>query len=339
MFADAPDSHGLRTVNASLPALERVANRPIAHHVLDALLAGGVRDIVVAGTADDLIDVRASVQTYPGTPATIEYAVCSERFDMVRALRAAAPFVGAVPCIVHVADGLLGEPLAPYVGAPKENSADVVLLCRRRSDGINVAPSGVRAGWTSGHADAGIGVFGPGAFRQACEAEPAPGFPGLERLACQIEREGGDVQIRTVEDWHRYSGDPADLLDLNHLVLDALPAAPQPALGSENRIEGRVCIDPTATVSSSVIVGPVVVGAGAEITDAYIGPYTSIGAGVRIAGAEIERSIIFADAIVMHVGARLVSSLVGRGARVFRDFSLPKALRLRVGDGDEVALC
>jgi hypothetical protein len=42
---------------------------------------------------------------------------------------------------------------------------------------------------------------------------------------------------------------------------------------------------------------------------------------------------------VMHVGGRLVSSLVGRDARVFRDFSLPRALRLWVGDGDEIALC
>jgi hypothetical protein len=41
----------------------------------------------------------------------------------------------------------------------------------------------------------------------------------------------------------------------------------------------------------------------------------------------------------MHVGTRLVSSLVGRGAHVFRDFSLPRAMRLCVGEGDEVALC
>jgi len=36
---------------------------------------------------------------------------------------------------------------------------------------------------------------------------------------------------------------------------------------------------------------------------------------------------------------RIVASVVGRDARVFRDFSLPRAMRLRVGDGTEVALC
>lgn len=85
--------------------------------------------------------------------------------------------------------------------------------------------------------------------------------------------------------------------------------------------------------------GPTVVGPGANITDAYIGPYTSIGAGARIEGAEIERSIILQGASIRHVGGRLIASVVGRDARVFRDFSLPRALRMRVSDGDEVALC
>ena len=147
------------------------------------------------------------------------------------------------------------------------------------------------------------------------------------------------MRVVPVDAWQRYAGNPVDLLGLNHFVLDSLTARPQATVEHENRIEGRVYIDPTATVRSSVIVGPVVVGGGAEIADAYIGPYTSIGARARITGAEIERSIVSADATVMHVGARLVSSLVGRRARVFRDFSLPKALRLRVGDDDEVALC
>ena len=88
-----------------------------------------------------------------------------------------------------------------------------------------------------------------------------------------------------------------------------------------------------------MIVGPAVVGPHAQISDAYIGPYTSIGAGARIEGAEIERSIIAAGASIVHVGSRIVASVVGRDARVFRDFSLPRAFRPRVGDGTEIALC
>jgi glucose-1-phosphate thymidylyltransferase len=131
-----------------------------------------------------------------------------------------------------------------------------------------------------------------------------------------------------------------DLLELNRITLDGIARnLPLRSSNNGNRIEGRVHVDSSASVSRSVIIGPSIIGAGARITDSYIGPYTSVGRGVQIEGAEIERSIIATDASVMHVGGRLVASVVGRNARVFRDFSLPRALRLRVSDGDEIALC
>jgi len=98
-------------------------------------------------------------------------------------------------------------------------------------------------------------------------------------------------------------------------------------------------VHPTARVESSTIVGPAIVGPDATVLNAYIGSYTSIGAGVHVEGAEIERSIILPGARITHIGGRLVGSVVGRDARIFRDFSLPRALRLDVGDGGEVALC
>jgi glucose-1-phosphate thymidylyltransferase len=84
--------------------------------------------------------------------------------------------------------------------------------------------------------------------------------------------------------------------------------------------------------------GPVVVGPGAQLVNAYIGPYTSIGANVVIEGAEIEHSIILPGASITYLSRRLEASVVGANARVFRDFRLPRALRLNVGDGASVSL-
>jgi glucose-1-phosphate thymidylyltransferase len=134
-------------------------------------------------------------------------------------------------------------------------------------------------------------------------------------------------------------GDPLELLELNRIVLDRLDYGLRRPVNNGNRIEGRVWIHEDADVRASVIVGPAVIGPGARIADSYIGPYTSIGEGACVEGAEVERSIISAGASVKHVGGRLVASVVGRDARVFRDFSLPRALRLQVGEGTKVALC
>jgi glucose-1-phosphate thymidylyltransferase len=187
---------------------------------------------------------------------------------------------------------------------------------------------------------AGACLMAPGAIRvRRLAGLAAPAFlPGAlaEGLIASGERR---VQIGVVRDWRSFAGDPLDLLDMNRALLDTLgPEAHVPEL-DDNRFEGRVHIDPAASVRSSVICGPVIVGAGAHIADSYIGPHTSIGPRAVVEGTEIERSIVLAGAHILHVGGRLVASVVGREARVFRDFSVPRALRLQVGDGNEVALC
>ena len=87
-----------------------------------------------------------------------------------------------------------------------------------------------------------------------------------------------------------------------------------------------------------MIRGPAVIGAGVAVDDAYVGPFTSIGDGAQLDGAEIEDSIVCAGAVIRHVSGRIEQSVVGHQARLFRDFGLPKTLRLVVGDGTEVAL-
>jgi glucose-1-phosphate thymidylyltransferase len=337
LFSDVRCKTGC-TCNSQIPALENVANRPIAHHVLDAMLAAGADELVIAGSADVLIDVRACLSRYQADAVRLDYAVCHEAAGPITALRSAAELVGAAPCIVHVGDGLLDHPLAPYVDVLHEQSLDLVLLSQRPLHGSAAhdgsAPTVPGMLW-----DAGVGVFGPGAFRDACRQDGEGASSGLGTLAQRLSDGGGQVQVCLADGWRRYRGDPHELLEVNRLALDLLAPQMGHTSGQQNQIEGRVHIDRTASVTTSVIVGPVVIGEGAEVTNSYLGPYTSVGAGARIEGAEIERSIISPGATVMHVGARLVSSLVGRGAHVFRDFSLPRAMRLRVGEGDEVALC
>jgi glucose-1-phosphate thymidylyltransferase len=101
-------------------------------------------------------------------------------------------------------------------------------------------------------------------------------------------------------------------------------------------VEGRVLIHPTARVEATVIRGPVVIGPDATILDAYVGPYTAIGDGALIENAEIENSVVFSGAQIRHVGGRLDGSVIGRGAHVFRDFGVPRSVRLHVGDGAQV---
>jgi glucose-1-phosphate thymidylyltransferase len=81
-----------------------------------------------------------------------------------------------------------------------------------------------------------------------------------------------------------------------------------------------------------------VIGAGARLTDCYIGPYTAIDAGCEIQNAEVEHSILLAGSSVRNLDGRMESSLLGRNARIRRDSSQPRAHRFMVGDNSEIGI-
>jgi len=327
-------------------SLQRVANRAIVCHVLDALVQAGVAEVAVVAPRDVADEVAVCIDGEG--PAGIEIRhLAHELGEDGDALLAAAEFADDAQCILHRADGLLGQPLAPFAGSLSKESSDALLLVQddgretkrlrlvqqrllsATENGLTPAPSGV----------AGVCLIGPGALARMANPERSAPILDFTALAGQLARNGGRVHTRVVDRWRHFAGDALDLLDMNRTVLDALDLQTTLTAYDGNRFEGPIVIHPTACVSSSVIIGPVMIGADALIADSYIGPHTAIAERVRIEGSELERSIVLADASVLHVGGRLVASIVGREARIFRDFSVPRALRLQVGDGDEVALC
>ena len=330
-------------------ALERVANRPIAEHVLDALSSAGIEEVIVACSVGWADDVRACLESGERRNGTrLVFVDHPDRVDLVAALGLAAPIVGDSPCIVHLADGLLADPLPPLVTKLRGDSPDVILTVHQGSAPDEHLSPATQAMLHVAELDperdalgmAGVCFFGRDALRQASSASWRAGCEfDLTMLSARITAAGGSFDVLPVKAWRRYAGDPLDLLELNRIALDRLESDLHWPGNNGNRIEGRVWIDQSASVRGSVIVGPAVIGPDARLADAYIGPYTSIGARAQIEGAEIERSIVSDGASITHVGGRLVASVVGRNARVFRDFSLPRALRLRVGEGTEVAFC
>jgi glucose-1-phosphate thymidylyltransferase len=74
------------------------------------------------------------------------------------------------------------------------------------------------------------------------------------------------------------------------------------------------------------------------VDGAYIGPYTSIGDEVRVINSEIEHSIVLSGSSVENLGARIEASLLGRDVKLTRSDSLPKTMRLLVGDRSEIEI-
>ena len=93
-----------------------------------------------------------------------------------------------------------------------------------------------------------------------------------------------------------------------------------------------------ALLERSTVRGPAVIGAGSRIVDAYVGPYTAIGDGVRIERAELEHSIVLSGSSVRDLEYRIEASLIGRNVAIGRGPALPKAYRFVVGDNAEIQI-
>ena len=340
---------GATSTDPSGAGLQRVANRPIVCHALDRLYDVGVREVALVVSAEACPEMQACVAA-EGPSDLTSRCFPYEHDTYPDALAAAIGFLGQAPCIVHPPDGLLVKPLDSFIEMLSADFAQVTIDVDAEGpgeiDSIGLAPRRLlrlAKNCTTGGAGLGLSgvcIFGLGGLHRAQETGWRPEREsGLVAVAERLVEDGGTLHIGYVDSWLRYTGRAADLLDMNRVVLDELASQLEQVPGAHNRIEGAVSVHPSASVQSSVIIGPAIVGPGALVVESYIGPYTSIGAHAHIEGAEVERSIILAGASIMHVGGRLVASVVGREARVARDFSLPRAMRLNVGDGGEVVLC
>lgn len=136
----------------------------------------------------------------------------------------------------------------------------------------------------------------------------------------------------------RYDGTVDGVLTANQAALDEMKRGRVGADLSKAEVQGRASIHPSAVLDGAKLRGPVYVGPGAVLVETYVGPYTTIGAGVRLEGVEIEHSIVLPSAAIRYPGRRIEASLVGEGAQVGRGYSLPSALRLRVGRGADIQL-
>jgi glucose-1-phosphate thymidylyltransferase len=324
-------------------ALLPVANRPLVVHAVDAVRRAGAQEVIVVAEADTATAVR---QALGAKGAGIEFIELRHAPTAASAILAAAPQLEGERFLVHVGEGMLVRDHGTLATALADDGADATVffhsdrgtdqrppkfsLRRRREPEAK-----------DEHRLAGVHVFGPALL--AVLTAMSPDAEGRVRLADAIDRlaeGGGRVQGGVLEDWWRHRGDPEDLLELNRRVLDELPPSNEtshPNL-ADARIEGRVHIHPTAQVRSSVVRGPVIIGAHACVTDSYVGPYTSIGDGATIENAEIASSIVLPRARIRHVGVRVEDSIVGPGASVGRDFALPKAMRLLVGSDAQITL-
>jgi glucose-1-phosphate thymidylyltransferase len=332
--------------DAPAPALLPVANRPLLRHALDWLSSAGINEVTIV-TGDRLAnEAREALDDGPRWPFEPYLVVAAPGESLGESLAGLAGFLDGEPFVVHLADSLARQSLASVLGGTEPGDLDAIVVVHGPDDAspsvvdIRERRNGAQAAGRPElgcSATGGVAVLGARVVQEAADLDAWPGRE-LNVLAERVNQLGGSVRVRRASGWWRCGRGTDAVLEGNRFALEALGQTPLRGEIIDSRIQGAVLMDPTARVESSIVRGPVVIGAGVRLRDAYVGPYTSIGNDVVIEGAEVEHSIVMPEASIRYLGGRLEASVVGAGARVFRDFRLPRAMRLSVGRGAEISL-
>ena len=336
--------------HTSAKQLVPVANKPVLFYGIEALVDAGVTEIGIIIAPETGDEIREAAGDGSAFGAEITYIVQDKPAGLAHAVLTAEEFIGGSPFVMYLGDNLLADGLRGLVSTFREEEPDALILLTPVDDpqSYGVAElDGERIvrlvekpkDPPSNLALVGVYRFAPPIFEAARALEPSwRGELEITEAIQSLIEAGKAVKSEVVSGWWKDTGQLADMLEANRLVLEEIEAKVEGEVDEASKIEGRVVVEPGAVVSNSVVRGPAVIGAGAQIEDAYIGPYTSIGDDVCVRRSEVEHSIILAGSVVEDLGTRLEASLLGREVKLTRSEGMPKTLRMLVGDKSEIKL-
>jgi glucose-1-phosphate thymidylyltransferase len=335
--------------HTSAKQLVPVANKPVLFYGIEALVEAGITEIGIIIAPETGDEIREAAGDGSAFGASITYIPQAEPKGLAHALLTAEEYLEDGPFVMYLGDNLLRDGITDLVERFRSDEPDALILLTRVPDPWHYGVAELDGGTVvrlvekpkdppSDMALVGVYMFGSRIFDAAKTIEPS-GRGELE-ITDAIQKlidDSASVESHTVSGWWKDTGQLADMLEANRLVLEDLERRLDGEL-SEAKVEGRVYIEAGATVERSTVRGPAIIGSGAVIRDAYVGPYTSIDRDCAVERCEVEHSILLEGARISDLGVRLEASLLGKNARLARGDGVPKTLRMIVGDNSAIEI-
>jgi glucose-1-phosphate thymidylyltransferase len=335
--------------HTSAKQLVPVANKPVLFYGLEAMADAGIAEVGIIVAPETGGEIRDAAGDGSAFGLRIEYIEQDAPLGLAHAVLTAEPFLGSSPFVMYLGDNLLRDGIHALVDTFRNEEPDALILLTPVPDPENYGVAELSDGRVTKLVEkppepatdlalVGVYMFTPSVFEAARAIEPSGrGELEITDAIQHLVDSGLRVDPHIVHGWWKDTGQVQDMLEANRLILDDLEERLDGEL-VDCRVEGRVAIEAGARLERTTVRGPAVIGAGSEVVDAYIGPYTAIGEGVRIRSAELEHSIVLSGSSISDLEHRIEASLIGRNVRIGRGPALPKAYRFVVGDNADVQI-
>jgi glucose-1-phosphate thymidylyltransferase len=335
--------------HTSAKQLVPVANRPVLFYAIQAMADAGIEEvgiIIAPETGDEIREVTGDGGQFG---VRITYILQDEPAGLAHAVLTAEPFLGDAPFVMYLGDNLLQGGIGDLVRAFDEHAPDALILLTEVADPENYGVAELEDGVVvrlvekpaqprTNLALVGVYMFTAAVHDAARAIKPsARGELEITDAIQHLVDTGRRVDPHVVKGWWKDTGRLEDMLAANRLVLDTIATRVDGEL-VDSRVDGRVIVEAGARLERCSVRGPAIIGAGAHLTDAYIGPYTAVGENCVISGAEVEHSILLSGSEVRDLDGRIESSLLGRNVKIGRGDRQPRAYRFMVGDNSEIGI-
>lgn len=327
-----------------------VANKPVLYYALEQLVAAGIRDIGII-TGDTHPQIEAAVGDGSAFGARVTYLHQTAPLGLAHAVITAREFLGDSPFCMFLGDNFLKQGIEAHAEQFLAGKANAQILLKRVPD---VSALGVAVLDEQGRviklvekpktpisdlAVVGVYFFGPEIHQITPNLKPsARGELEITDAIQGLIDAGYVVESSLIDDVWIDTGKKDDMLEANRVVLSTIQRRIDGEVDADSQVVGDVVIEPGAKIIDSTVRGPAVIGAGATLRGAYVGPFTAIGERCELDNCEIEHSIVLCDSVIREIGVRIADSLIGKQVVVERSPQRPKSLKLLLGDHSRVGL-
>ena len=326
-----------------------VANKPVLFYGLEAIRDAGITDVgIVVG------DTAPAIQDAVGDGSAFGLTATYLRQDAPRGLAHAVivgrDFLGDDDFVMYLGDNFIVGGITPLVEEFRSSRPDAQIMLTSVPDprqfgvaeldtagevvGLEEKPQRPK----SDLALVGVYIFTPAVHEAVSQL--APSWRGELEITEAIQwliDQGRKVRSTTITGYWKDTGNVADMLEVNRMVLETTDPQVHGTVEASELI-GRVVVEAGAEVSGSRIVGPAIIGTGTRVSGSYIGPFTSVAQDCTITDSEIEYSIVLRGALIQGV-RRIEASLIGHDVEVTPSPNIPRAHRLILGDHSKVQIC
>jgi len=335
--------------HTSAKQLVPVANKPVLFYGIEAMANAGIDRVGIIIAPETGAEIRAVAGDGSHFGVRLTYIVQNEPLGLAHAVLTAEPFLGDSAFVMYLGDNLLQGGIDDLVAAFRAHAPDALILLTPVPDPENFGVAELREGAVvrlvekppnpnTDLALVGVYMFTSSIHTAARAIQPsARGELEITDAIQHLVDSGLRVDPHIVKGWWKDTGRLDDMLAANRLVLDTIESRVEGEL-IDSQVDGRVVIERGARLEHCAVRGPAIIGAGTNLTDCYVGPYTAIGEGCTVDNAEVEHSILLSGSSIRDLAGRMESSLLGRNVKIGRDHHQPRAYRFLVGDNSEIGI-